>query len=358
MIGREVFDSGDAAISSETASQVQSRLRHPNLINLVDFDGFGDEKKRNETLWEFADGGTLNHLILTRKMPEGLPTKRGSQGLPEMLVLRALLNVLNAVNYLHSGNNCLKHVNNRPGWQPVVHNLINPANVFNRHTLGKPTPDLPYGRFMLGNFSRSVVLPSIHDPVDQSEETDRREAFAHLRGLGEETGYEAPELLAEGSYVPGPCSDLWSIGALAVAMMTGRTVWDLLLEIDFRRDVDGKIPRGQVVERWQDVPLGERHALLLSMAGDATIAFALPKQYDDRLKTLVEGLLMFEPADRVGNAAEVYADVMMLFEDRRAAVGDGSMIAFEEWQEGDDSEEALRKYEEVARETRRMLDSR
>ena len=329
------------------------RLSHHNITSGLDLNEIGKNSSRNRG---FVDGETLEHLIHSRKIPEGLPTKTASTCISEALCWLTLLSLLDAVDYLHFGHRQLILVNNRLGWQPIIHNFMNPANILYAPD-GADPKSRPLTVCRLGNFSRSIVLPSTLDPIDGNEVDDRREAFASIRTTDEVTGYEAPEILGEGGKAPGLASDLWSIGAVMVAMMTGRTVWDLVLEVQFANLARRSQRRGKIRERWRDVPLVARHALLLSMASDATIALALPRTYGDDLRLLTESLLVLNPDNR-GVARDVLLHAVARCEKRKAALPRWEMESARKWEQDLDLELILNKYDRVAQRARRLLAGR
>lgn len=239
----------------------------------------------------------------------------------------------------------------------IVHNSITPTNIFytppialldGRRTI--PT----YGLCRLHNFTRSVVLPGRFDPVYDEEVADRREAFEHLYFSGEKTGYEAPEIVGNGNEIPGPESDLWSIGAVLIAMMTGgRTIWDLILDIEFLNQAKPyrRRPRATLAERWRGIPLIHRQILLQNMAGSAEIVSALPEKYSLELRVLTEGLVVFDPLDR-GGAADVLEDAIAEVEIRKTQ----GLEDFREPSAADKRAEDGRKYRQTITEAERWLD--
>lgn len=175
------------------------------------------------------------------------------------------------------------------------------------------------GACKFGNFSRCIVLPSILDSMGDEKDDDRMEAFEQLHAKGEETGYEAPELVGDGDEIPGQESNLWSTSTVIIAIMTGRTVQDLILELEFFGHAQRKTSRGQLLETWNEAPLVQCHALPLRLAGSSGIAEASPEQYPLKLRVLVEALLVFDPLDR-GDAVDVLRDVEAKFEKRMLKV--------------------------------------
>lgn len=84
--------------------EIFSKLHHPNIISY--YDSF----IRNETLlieMEFADGGTLAHLIADRE-----PNER----IPERQVLIIFEQIVSAINYMHNEN--------------ILHRDLKTANIF------------------------------------------------------------------------------------------------------------------------------------------------------------------------------------------------------------------------------------
>ena len=343
LVSREhVDEDDDPGPGPATVESVINLLAHDNLVRPFGHTGFDSDDTRNETAWEFMDAGTLNRLIMSRKTPPGIPTKKIVTGLPEYLVWHTLVSLLRVIVYLQTGAWSSKDEYDDPDWRPIVHNFINPANVFFTHPVPGDDGQTPtYGMCKLGNFSRCTILPHDIDPVSDEEVADCREAFGHILALEEETGYEAPEVLVETSELPSSRSDLWSIGAVTLAMMTGRTVWDFLLEYEFQDHVRRRRGASQIPESWQDTPLAHRHALLLSLNAQGRISSGLPERYSHELRVLVEALLVVDPEDR-GEANHVLRDVEGKFESKRVELE--GMVELSECQlEDAAAEEVIRR---------------
>ena len=227
-------------------------------------------------------------------------------GLPEDLVWYVLISLLRATSWLHHRR------------QPVVHCAIDPANIF--FTAPDPEDERPlvqkYGLVKLGNFSRAVVLPHGIDPDRWDEEgvEVRCSMFEHMIvDEYQETGYEAPEMLgmlgedevSAEKFWPGPCSDIFSIGVVGFAMMTGKTIWDLLLERRFiaRAQEPYRMERAVLEEKWRFSAYEERMEMLKAvLRGDQVLVNALPGFYSEELKDFVTMLLDLEPERRCESA--------------------------------------------------------
>ena len=319
-VAREIFTpTGFKVIEQSMAEDTANLMQHENLVNILDDDGFGPDQEniRQEVLYEFCSGGTLNKLILSRK-PEApvlkprraatyLPTREVVLGLPEDLVWHVLLSLLRATYWLHHRR------------QPVVHCAIDPANVF--FTAPRPTDRRPlvkkYGLVKLGNFGNAVILPHAFDPDrnDYEEILDRCSIFEHMIPEDyKETGYEAPEMLgmlgedeiSDEKIFPGPCSDLFSVGVTCFAMMTGKTIWDLLLERRFitRSLSSHRMDRAVLEEQWRFSDYDERMKMLKAvLRGEQVLGDTLPGFYSPEIRKIVEGLLNLDPEMRGESAA-------------------------------------------------------
>lgn len=317
-------------------------VRHENIVDfyhveaddvLAAEDGLEDADYDHlnppEYIPHYTDIRTLKELINQARKPPGIPTSKHPAGLTEDLIWHVMLSVLRALTYLHDGQEV--HPTKRdplPGWMPIVHSGIRPENIIFEHPISKYSKHLAFrfGACKLGDFARCVVLPNVgeigsEDPEDLTDEertavAERHEAFDELFYKGEEFGYEAPEIIAEDveeTHYPGPWSDLWSLGALGVEMMTCRNVWDLILEIEFKDKAQANYHHGYVMERWRFVSTENRHELLRNFAGEARIVKALPRLYSHGLRVLVEALLVHNPWNR-GDTQDVLQDVEQRFE--------------------------------------------
>ena len=319
-IAQEIMSaSGYKDIRAAEVEAAAELMDHENLIRILDWDGFdapAQTEGREEVLYQFCSGGTLNKLLLSRR-PERpvlkprrpatyLPTRERVLGLPEDLVWHVLISLLRATSWLHHRR------------RPVVHCGIDPANVF--FTAPQPGDRRPlvrrYGLVKLGGFSRAVILPYAFDPKEFDDEAmeDRCELFEHMiQEPYAETGFEAPELLGmlgeseshPEKIVPGPGSDLYSVGATCFAMMTGKTVWDSLLERRFvaRAGARGRVDGAVLEEKWRFCSYEERvEVLRAAWRGDIVLSDALPEFYSVELRDLVERLLNFDAEARLESA--------------------------------------------------------
>lgn len=292
---REVHDE-DNQLGLQSVSDVQKALDHPNLVGLVEHDGFGTQDTRKETAWEFCDAGTLNQLILAHK----------GDALPESLIWHTLQSLLQAVLHLSTGRRLVIDGPSPPvGWKPILHNLINPANVFYCHPRKyKDFKQPTYGVCKLGNFTSCVVLGPNEFTLGLSDLWDENIE-------GEFTGYEAPE---RSSYYPearifGAASDVWSIGAVAVAMMTGQPIWHLVM----RENINASM-MSRRNSNWQTVVPSDRFERLAVLCNEtpasSRLRDALPLTYSPRLKELVERLVHPNPFERM-DVQKLVGEVMM-----------------------------------------------
>ncbi|KAK4549470.1 hypothetical protein LTR36_006467 [Oleoguttula mirabilis] len=317
VVCREHLDAEDR-LDRDSIRDVESIMNHPNLVNLKDHSGFGQLNVRKETAWEICDAGTLNSLILAH-----------GDGLPESLIWHTLVSLLQAVRYLNTGRSRFDDRDGAAaGWKPIVHNAINPANIFYCQARTEPGFKTPtYGRCKLGNFSRAMAIESAYDDVSLLELYEKEVE-------GETTGYEAPDLSSHkgepeatvdeitgerkavwGKTV-GSASDVWSIGAVAVAMMTGDTLWPLVMReyikigMEPRRYQTPQTPNPAQPRRppqplkpldWRTVSPAERFERLKALTEEefaSKLWNILPFTYSDTLKLFVESMLGVNPWTR------------------------------------------------------------
>ncbi|KAK3678578.1 hypothetical protein LTR78_001876 [Recurvomyces mirabilis] len=262
-------------------------LNHPNLVQLLEYDDTDGTRTSKRTKWEYCNAGTLNQLILVQD----------GEGLPESFIWHTIISLLRASTYLVTGRQALTATDCQladdlepiRGWKPISHNFIHPANVFYCHP--KPVAgfkNLTYGTCKLGNFEKCTVFKNWNDKRDVIQLWDQ-----DLEG--EYTGYEAPELSSywpQAEIAPGGLGDVWSIGACAVAMMTSRPIWELVMRQDITSDM---ISRRD--EDWRTVVPTERFNRLAAMcrpdlpAGCTTLQQALPFTYSPVLRSIVEQMV-------------------------------------------------------------------
>ena len=292
----------------------------PQHRHILEF--FTAEEELDEEEWQFpGDGSVACHMIKRQEA--------GDESLvPEPLIWHVYIQLLTAVNYLHTG--CAGSFSRKPvvGWQPTVHNSIQPYNVYIRKTEEVGGYRLPgYGPVLLGDLSRVVVLPRVITELDDEDEEERQErAGAFVRKVHRTlAACEAPEIVGYTHYPPGVASDLWSIGAVLLYMMTGQTVWEYLESV---QAADG-------VQIGEDLAEEYRRRLLASMPGDYRLNRHLCRRgYSQELSVLVEVSLNADPGERMyaGNTKDVleWAEERFLITKRERGQSWGQVGEWEE----------------------------
>lgn len=248
------------------------------------------------TAWESYEGDSLDNILLANQARRTRASSN-TQGLPETLVWHILISLLKAVVYLHTGAGSNNEQQQQADWMPMVHNAIDPSNIY----VGRPTNDQSDIHCKLGGFSNCTVLPN-------TEDNSAGAAFPVI-ATEAETGFEAPELVDDIGYPLGPAADIWSIGAVAIFMMTGIHPWDFLRETAFHAHVLRRGATGILKESWRDVPHRRRWIILQGMDKRAEIMAALSADYSELLRAFVEGMLFINPLDR-GAAVQVLQDAV------------------------------------------------
>lgn len=221
--------------------------------------------------------------------------------IPEELIWRTLLTLLKDTALLHSGATefSMSEHNGPRDWQPILHGSIQPTSIWYEKV--DPENGGPFGRCVLGRVTRCLVLPDDTDP----DQPDRlREAFNELPADPDAQGFEAPELayFDENNPAIGTASDIWSIGAVILAMMTGanvRTFAQNLTEDTCARDTTLSQDLKAVLCYLSQDPLAHVGAARLDLST------ALPERFNGSLNTLVAMMLHRVPAQR-----PVAADVL------------------------------------------------
>jgi len=305
----------DSIIEAEASALAAARQHALNLLNFRTIRSPLENEKNfsEETPAEYRDAGTLQRLISSR-IPVHLSEKEDPCFLPEDLIWHTLLSLLKSCHYLHTGGRTSQADGAGPHWRPIVHNSINPRSIFYK-SIASDTAFLSgrYKTCQLGNLSACVVLPRPIDTktgrIDTAELKAQKAAFGKLctscylvdtDGPPLDTGFEAPEFFAwAGNNTPSSASDMWSIGAVLITMMTGRNAWDLILEREFKEMAKSRrCLRSSVVERWQDCPLSQR-LMKLNTVMLGNLVLGLPSKYSVDLQSFANALLAFDPDDRL-----------------------------------------------------------
>ncbi|KAI5369452.1 Putative protein kinase [Septoria linicola] len=299
--------------------QCDGQLMEKSLTDLAQLAGWNEQQwKRQRREWQLkgiwsepdVTPGVFPHPFLVWERVDGKPLsiifKKRPDGVAESFIWYFLISLLEALRWLHYGQPSRPR---RDGseWKAVIHNNINPDNIW----LSRPLkPDVKYGTIKLGNFSRAVVLDvrsfgPLESPMRKdsfnAEDSERRPHHEH---------YDAPELswlfdtdpkmaslLQETDVRPedstteclpiGGRSDIWSLGAVVVALMGG--IW-----ID---------PGNISLRRWQKVSREKTFVLqtvqLFKMGGKRWDRSLLPPGYSERLRAVLEKMLTLDPKKRI-----------------------------------------------------------
>ncbi|EME89035.1 uncharacterized protein MYCFIDRAFT_193051 [Pseudocercospora fijiensis CIRAD86] len=283
----------------EAIYSMYRKLQNQYLVRLLDFTTLGDKTgaERGPThweAWEYCDGkpNTIGRILA-----------QTPAGVEEPFVWHVLTSLLRAVLWLHEGRTEVDPwAMEEPNWTPIVHNNINPDTIF----LTAPREGQVYGQVKLGNFTRCRLL---HER-NSLERRQNINLFKAPEGQGQED-FEAPELSwyisrdpevlnlsprsmlrfldqrgleDEASEPFGGRSDLWSIGAVVVALMGGAYVPE---------------SREEVYEPYSKARGFAMRSLELAREGkDRWQAHMFPQSYSLSLRVCLEKLLIFDPAKR------------------------------------------------------------
>ncbi|KAF2206718.1 hypothetical protein CERZMDRAFT_103112 [Cercospora zeae-maydis SCOH1-5] len=221
-------------------------------------------------VWERMNGSQLS--VTLKKRPDGVE---------EEFVWYFLISILDAARWLHHG-------------QP---DRLRPDG-------NDWCPELRYGTIKLGDFSRAIILdPGTANSLESTMREDRFLLASHTRTPQQED-FEAPELswlldtdpAKNGSSLGaqsttscqpiGGRSDIWSIGAVGVALMGG--IW-----ID---------PGDASLLRWTGITRERAFVLqtlqLYKLGGKRWDIVLLPQNYSRTLRAVLERLLTLDPLRR------------------------------------------------------------
>lgn len=160
----------------EREVELAARLHHPNIVSIVDG---GVKSGRHFCVMEYVDGRSLDQAVLGGQMePRG--------------VLRLIATIARAVDYAHQ--------------RGVLHRDIKPSNVL-IDTAGRPH---------LLDFGLAKAI----DPSGTATDVDL--TISHPSGFVGTLGYASPEQAGGDAGEVSVRSDVYSLGAVAYAMLTGR----------------------------------------------------------------------------------------------------------------------------------------
>lgn len=178
----------------EREAEILGQLEHPSIVAVSDF-GIEPERKLPYLVMEHLEGVTLSEWLRR----EGVP--------PLEKALPILEAVAEALDYAHA--------------RGVLHRDLKPGNVF-LVDKGAPAPEVKVLDFGLSCFyaDRGATTAWIGGGPPPISEGPADAALDLTDGVLGTPGYVAPELLR--SEPPTPAADLYSLGALICAVLTGR----------------------------------------------------------------------------------------------------------------------------------------
>jgi len=211
------------------------RLRHPNVVRVVDF---GEQDGELVLVTEYVDGTSCARLLSA--------AAKGGESIPLAAALFVACEVLEALSYIHGARD--------DHWEPleIVHRDLSPGNIL----LGA------MGEVKLTDFGVAHF--------------NGREGDTNPGMLKGKLGYMSPEQI-DGASVDGR-SDLFSLGVVLFEMLTGKPCFDAADDFD-------------LVAKMHDAPLsplGEPHALALPLELRLILATALCRSRDDRFSDAAE----------------------------------------------------------------------
>ncbi|KXT17201.1 hypothetical protein AC579_324 [Pseudocercospora musae] len=284
----------------EAIYSMYRKLQNQYLVRLLDFTRLGDKTRVEKgpthwEAWEYCDGkpNTIGRILA--QTPPG--------GIEEPFIWHVLNSLLRAALWLHEGRTEVNPwAKEEPDWTPIVHNNINPDTVF----LNAPREGQIYGQVKLGNFTRCRLL-------NERRSLERRQNINLFKGPlnQDQEDFEAPELSwyisrdtevlnlsprsllkfvdqrgleDEASEPFGGRSDLWSIGAIIVALMGGAYIPE---------------SKEEIYEPYSKTRGFAMRSLDLARQGrDRWQAHMFSQAYSLSLRVCLEKLLIFDPTKR------------------------------------------------------------
>ncbi len=165
-------------------------LRHPNIIRVIGLDPYAETPY---LIMELVKGPSLREVI--RDHPDGMAITTA------LVVLRGVLEAMAAA---HQAN--------------VIHRDLKPGNVLLALD-GRPLTSLRVEDVKVGDFGLGVDnAETLRSIIEQSASIERDQQSTIIAGT---LAYMAPEI-REGTALPGPRGDLYSIGVILFEMLTGK----------------------------------------------------------------------------------------------------------------------------------------
>ena len=232
---KEIEIMGQHAGRVEREISILSALSHPHIISL-----FGSE--RTETmlfiLMEFAVAGSLAHVCASRS------------GLAEKLVRKYLVQMLLGLEYLHSnsivhrdikGANCLLF----PPPVGLRSGAVGADTGFDDGDMMVKLADFGASRMFDGGKSLGTGSASVEQSAWSAHDVSN--SSSGRSGVHGTANWMAPEVIL--NQRPGRGADIWSLGATAIEMFTGKAPFSGLPQVTvmYRIAKEGQVP---------DIPAG------------------------------------------------------------------------------------------------------
>ncbi|CAA0814605.1 Protein kinase protein with adenine nucleotide alpha hydrolases-like domain [Striga hermonthica] len=176
-----VSDSSGSSTSSQTAVEVLSRMRHPNMVVLL-----GACPDYGSLVYEYMENGSLE---------DRLYRKNGTPPLPWPARFRIAAEIATALNFLHK---------TRP--EPLVHRDLKPANILLDRNFVSKISDV--------GLCRLVPAP-VADSITQCHMTAAAGTFCYIDPEYQQTG------------MLGTKSDVYSFGVMLLQILTARPAMGL-----------------------------------------------------------------------------------------------------------------------------------
>ncbi|KXT00257.1 hypothetical protein AC578_1223 [Pseudocercospora eumusae] len=283
----------------EAIYSMYRKLQNQYLVRLLDFTRLGDKTRAEKgpthwEAWEYCNGNPNTIGRILAQTPGGVE---------EPFIWHVLNSLLRAVLWLHEGRTEVDPwAQEEPDWTPIVHNNINPDTIF----LTAPREGQVYGRVKLGNFSRCRLLHErrslerrqninlFKGPESQDQEDFDAPEFSWYISRDTEVLKLSPRSLLkfveqrgledEASEPFGGRSDLWSIGAVIVALMGGAYIPE---------------SKEEIYEPYTKSRGFAMRSLDLARQGrDRWQAHMFSQAYSLSLRVCLEKLLIFDPTKR------------------------------------------------------------